>query len=77
MKINDAMNTVVVSLTDLLKGIMGLGMTLAVAFLVVDMLFPGTTNIVDNVAGLVKNFVSHGLVGLITLIIFVSIFSRE
>jgi len=73
MKINDALNKV----TDSLHGIMGLGLTLAAAFLVVDMLFPGTTNIVDNVAGLVKNFVTHGLVGLITLIIFVSIFSRD
>lgn len=73
MKINDTLNTV----SDSLKGIMGLGMTLAVAFLVVDMLFPGTTHIVDNVAGLVKTFVSHGLVGLITLMIFLSIFTRE
>jgi len=73
MKLNDTLNTVTVSL----KGIMGLGLTLAVAFLVVDMLFPGTTNIVNNVADLVKNFVTHGLVGLITLIIFISIFMRE
>ncbi len=73
MKISDALNKV----TDSLHGIMGLGMTLAVAFLVVDMLFPGTTNIVDNVAMLVKSFVGHGLVGLITLIIFITIFSRD
>ena len=73
MKLNDTLHTVTVSL----KGIMGLGMTLAVTFLVVDMLFPGTTNIVNNVADLVKNFVTHGLVGLITLIVFVSIFMRE
>ena len=73
MKLNDTLHTVTVSL----KGIMGLGMTLAVTFLVVDMLFPGTTNIVNNVADLVKSFVTHGLVGLITLIVFVSIFMRE
>ena len=73
MKVTDALNMV----NDSLRGIMGLGLTLAVAFLVVDMLFPGTTNIVSNVAGLVKSFISHGLVGLITLIIFVSIFARE
>jgi len=73
MKINDTLNT----LSDSLKGIMGLGLTLAVAFLVVDMLFPGTTHIVNNVAGLVNSFVSHGLIGMITLIIFVTILIRD
>lgn len=73
MKVNDALNKV----TDSIHGIMALGMTLAAAFLVVDMLFPGTTNIVNNVAMLVKSFTAQGLVGLITLIIFVTIFSRD
>lgn len=73
MKINDALNKV----TDSIHGIMGLGMSLAVAFLVVDMLFPGTTNIVNNVAMLVSSFTAQGLVGLITLIIFVAIFTRD
>jgi len=56
---------------------MGLGMALVVTFLMVDLLFPGTTHIVNNVAGLVSNFISHGLVGLITLIVFVALFNRE
>ena len=73
MKINDALNKV----SDSIHGIMGLGMTLAVAFLVVDLLFPGTTNIVNNVAMLVKSFTTHGLVGLITLIIFITMFMRD
>lgn len=73
MNINDSLNTV----TSVLKGVVGLGMTLAVAFLVVDLLFPGTTNIVNNVAGLVNSFISQGLVGLITLIVFVSIYSAR
>jgi len=73
MKINDALNKI----SDSIHGIMGLGMTLAVAFLVVDMLFPGTTNIVNNVAMLVKSFTAHGLVGLITLIVFITLFMRE
>ena len=73
MKINDALNKV----SDSVHGIMGLGMTLAVAFLVVDLLFPGTTNIVNNVAMMVKSFTAHGLVGLITLIIFITIFMRD
>ena len=73
MNINDSMNTV----TTMLKGVMGLGLSLAATFLVVDLLFPGTTNIVNNVATLVNSFISHGLVGLITLIVFVALFSRE
>ena len=71
MNINDSLSTV----TNVLQGIVGLAMTLAVTFLVVDLLFPGTTNIVNNVAGLVNSFISHGLVGLITLIVFVAIAS--
>lgn len=73
MNINESLSTV----TSVLKGVVGLGMTLAVAFLVVDLLFPGTTNIVGNVAGLVKSFISQGLVGLITLIVFVSIYNAR
>jgi len=49
----------------------------AAVFLVVDLLVPGTTNIVSNVAGLVNSFIGQGLVGLIALIIFVAIFNRE
>lgn len=71
MNINDSLNVI----TSVLKGVVGLGLTLAVAFLVVDLLFPGTTNIVSNVAGLVNSFISQGLVGLITLIVFVSIYA--
>lgn len=73
MKINESMKTV----TSMLHGVMALGLSLAVTFLVVDLLFPGTTNIVNNVAHLVNNFIAHGLVGLISLLIFVSIFSRN
>ena len=73
MNINDSLTSV----TSVLKSAMGLGFSLAAAFLVVDLLFPGTTNIVSNVAGLVNSFMTHGLVGLITLIVFVSLFSRE
>jgi len=73
MKINDALNTV----NDGLKGVVGLGMSLAVAFLVVDLLFPGQTNIVSNVAGMVQSFADKGLVGLIALIAFVAMFNRN
>ncbi|MCK4951664.1 MAG: hypothetical protein KAS48_07585 [Gammaproteobacteria bacterium] len=73
MNINESLSSV----TSTLKGVVGLGMSLAVTFLVVDVLFPGTTHIVGNVAGLINSFIGHGLVGLIALIFFVSIFNRN
>ena len=73
MNINDSLTLV----TSVLKGVIEFGLSLAATFLVIDLLFPGTTNIVSNVATLINNFVSHGLVGLITLIVFVALFSRD
>lgn len=73
MNINGALSTV----TDALKGVIGLGMTLAATALVVDLLFPGTTNIVSSVSTLVTSFTSQGLVGLVTLIVFVALFSND
>ena len=73
MNVNEALNSV----NSSLKGVVGLGMSLAVAFLVVDLLFPGQTNIVSNVASMVSSFVDKGLVGLIALIAFVAMFNRS
>lgn len=73
MNMNEALNSV----NSSLKGVVGLGMSLAVAFLVVDLLFPGQTNIVGNVATMVSSFVDKGLVGLIALIAFVAMFNRN
>ncbi len=73
MKLNQSLDSV----TSTLHGIMGLGMSLAVTFLVVDLLFPGTTNIVNNVAVLVNSFIGHGLVGMIALLVFISLYSRK
>ena len=73
MNINDSMNMI----ETVLKGVIGLGLSLAATFLVVDLLFPGTTDIVNHVAALVKSFMEHGLVGLVTLIVFVALFTRD
>lgn len=73
MNINEALSSV----NSSLKGVVGLGMSLAVAFLVVDLLFPGQTNIVSNVASMVSSFVDKGLVGLIALVAFVAMFNRS
>ena len=73
MSINAAFGAV----TATLKGVLGLGTTLVVVFLLVDVLFPGTTNIVSNVAGLINTFIGHGLVGLITLIVFLTLYESD
>ena len=65
------------SITRVAKGAIGLGMSLAAVALVVDLHFPGTTNIVANVGTLVGSFTSNGLIGLISLIVFVSLFSKD
>jgi len=73
MNINEALGTV----SSVAKGIVGLGLSLVVVALVVDVLFPGTTDIVNNVAGLINLFVANGLVGLIALIVFIAIAGRD
>ena len=65
------------SVSGVLRGIVNLGLALALVFLVVDILAPGTTNIVGNVAGLITSFTDNGIVGLITLIVFVKIFDAD
>ena len=71
MSIESAISTV----TGILRGIIDLGLGLAVVFLVVDILVPGApTNIVGNVSDLVSSFTSQGIVGLIPLVVFVAIF---
>tara|TARA_B100000579_G_C22106063_1_gene520985 strand:- start:248 stop:466 length:219 start_codon:yes stop_codon:yes gene_type:complete len=72
MNINDALNTV----SSVANGVVGLGLSLITVALVVDILFPGTTGIVNSVSALVSSFTSQGLVGLISLVVFVAIASR-
>ncbi len=70
MSIESALSTV----TGVLKGIVSLGLGLILVFLVVDILFPGTTDIVGNLSTLVQSFTDQGVIGLIALIVFVAIF---
>lgn len=60
-----------------LHGVVGFGMSLAVAFLVVELLFPGHTQIVGNVSSLISSFIDKGLIGLIALLAFVAMYDRK
>jgi hypothetical protein len=73
MNINSAVDTV----TSTIAAVVSLGVSLVGLALVADILFPGTTDIVGNVSGLVNSFMSQGLVGLIALIVFVAVLSRD
>ena len=55
------------------KAVTGLGLTLIPLALVVDILQPGTVNIVDGLADLVNSFTGEGLTGLIILIVVLAI----
>ena len=61
------------SLGGMVKAVTGLALTLIPLALVVDILQPGTTNIVDGLAGLVNSFTGEGLTGLIILIVVLAI----
>jgi hypothetical protein len=64
------------SITDWTKDLVNLGLAVALIFLVVDLLFGTTTNIVANLGELISSFTDKGVVGLIALIIFVAIYSK-
>ncbi len=64
------------SINDWLREIINVGLGIALVFLVVDLLFGSTTGIVENLSTLIRSFTDQGIVGLIALLIFVSIYSR-
>ena len=49
---------------------------LILVYMVVDLLFPGTTDIVAGLSGLVNQFIDGGLVGLVVFIIVIAIIGR-
>ncbi len=53
-----------------------LGILLIPVAMVVDLLFPGTTDIVAGLSGLVNQFIDGGLVGLVVFIIVIAIIGR-
>lgn len=54
-----------------------IGMALILAFVVVDILFPGTTGVVDNIGVIVGQFSREGLSGLIALLLFLILFKNR
>jgi hypothetical protein len=58
------------------SAIVELLLALALIFLVIDILFGPTLNIVDNLVAVINSFVSQGVIGLIALLIFLAIYNK-
>lgn len=54
-----------------------LGLTLIVTFLVIDILFPGSTGMVANVGAVASSISERGLAGLVALGLFYVVYSRS
>ena len=65
------------TLTDWLRAVTELGLALILAFVVIDVLFPGATGIVQNLGIIVGQFSKEGLAGLIALLMFLLIFKNK
>ena len=64
------------NVTGWLKALINLGLAVIMAFVIIDILFPGTTGVVNNIEEIVGNFSDRGVVGLIALLIFLLIYRR-
>lgn len=65
------------TVSGLLRSITDFGLRVIVALLVVDVLFPGTTNMVRNVSGIVGQFGNGGGAGLIAVLLFLLLYKNK
>ena len=65
------------TVSGLLRSITDFGLRVIVALLVVDVLFPGTTNMVRNVGGIVGQFGNDGVAGLIAVLLFLLLYKNK
>jgi len=62
--------------TGWLREIFDFGIALVLLFVVIDILFPGTTGVVENIGDIVSSFAAEGVVGLIALLVFLWIYKK-
>jgi hypothetical protein len=58
------------------KSVTDFGLTVIVALVVVDILFPNSSNIIENVAIVVDQFGDQGVAGLIALLLVLVLYRR-
>ena len=63
--------------TDVLQTVTEFGMTLILALVIIDVLFPGSTTVVSHIGTIVGQFSKEGLSGLIALLLFLILFKGK
>ena len=64
------------TINEWLKTFIELGLSLLLGFVIIDILFPGTTGVIQNIASIVEGFAKEGVVGLIALLIFLMVYKK-
>ena len=64
------------SVSGWLKSIIEFGLGIIMVFVIIDILFPGTTGIIGNIGSIVTSFADQGVVGLIALFLFMLIYKK-
>lgn len=67
----------IASITGWLKTLTEFGMTIILTFVIIDVLFPGSTGVVANIGTIVGQFSKEGLTGLIALLLFLMLFKNK
>jgi len=67
------LDSISATLSNVVGAFVKLGISLVLLALVVDVLAPGTTDIVASLAGVINSFVDEGLAGLVAFIVVVAI----
>lgn len=65
------------SVTGVLRTLTDFGLGLIVALVIVDVLFPASSNITENIAVLAGQFGENGLAGLIAVLLFLLLFKNR
>ena len=72
-----AVKETITTVTDWLRNITELGLALILVLIVIDVLFPGTTGVINNLGLIVAQFSNQGLAGLIALLLFLILFKNK
>lgn len=72
-----SVNTTLSNVTHWIQKMSELGLALILSFVIIDVLFPGTTGVVNNIGVIVSQFSKEGLAGLITLLLFLVLFKHK
>ena len=71
--VKDSMSTI----TGWLQTFTEFGLSLILTFVIIDVLFPGSTGVVNNIGVIVGQFSKEGLTGLIALLLFLLLFKSK